>query len=74
MKNQKLKNLVKKSNLLEQTEDFSVIGNIHSQALKGGGDGICDNKGCTVILTIDIDFGCKPYNDGCNPNQNKGCC
>ncbi len=57
MKNQKLRNLVKKSNLMEQAEDFSVISNIHSQVLKGGGNGACDK---TIIKTFDDICGINP--------------
>ncbi len=77
MKNQKLRELIKKSNLLGELEDFNLIEVKQSKALRGGGDGICDNKG-PVEIKIVIVIGLpdpKPINDGCDPKvPNKVCC
>ena len=75
MKNQNLKNLVRKSNLLEQKEDFYIMESSQSHALRGGGDGVCDNDSCPIIVDIDgvcnKDSSCTsnnscPNNSGCN--------
>ncbi len=59
MKNQKLKNLVKKSNLLEIKDDFIVINQL--EIIRGGGDWYPP----PTRPKIEINVVCPIYNTGC---------
>jgi hypothetical protein len=42
MKNQGLKNLVQRSNLLKVNDDFIILSEHNNAYLRGGGDGGCE--------------------------------
>ncbi len=70
MKNQSLKNLVKKSNLLSIKDDFIILSDKNNGNLRGG-----DNVGCPKkpgddspgVCDIVINLSCPVTNNSCTP-------